>query len=251
MRRAPAWMAVLGVLLTWLGAPAAAQGAGVWVTLAAGLPGIETPTSSSEFLFDNPHAPYIAVNQLTGGISAEATTGGGSTFFGGAGTPVLLNLGDGSAYVASGGAPPGAKTAGAGGGTPASAAPVAGGSVPPNAALLGINLADPKNDGSRTLTAGITDANGNPLGSSSVEVPDGGWWVLGLGPNAQTPPPNPDPGPIDPPPPVDPLPEPPVITPPSPRGGGVATPEPGTLALAAVGVTALHAWRRSKPRPAV
>jgi len=251
MRRAPAWMAVLGVLFAWLGTPASAHAAGVWVTLAAGLPGVDTPTSSSEFFFDNPHAPFIAVNQLTGGVSAEAATGGGSSFFGGAGTPVLLNLADGSSYIANGAASPAARTSGAGGGTAASAAPVAGGDVPSNAALLGISVAEPKNDGSRTLIAGITAANGNPLGSGLIEIPDGGWWVIGLGPNAVTPPP-----PIDPPPPVDPIPDPPVANPPpppppSPGTGGVAAPEPGTFAIAAIGASVLHAWRRGRLKPAV
>src|SRR4051794_2567754 len=102
MRRAPAWLAVLCTLLGWLALPAAGQAANVWVTLAAGLPGSATPTANTEFYFENPHAPNIAVTELIGGVSAEATTGGGSTFFGGVGTPVLLNLGDGSAYIANG-----------------------------------------------------------------------------------------------------------------------------------------------------
>lgn len=244
MRRAPAWLAVVGVLAAWLSTPIPAQ-AGVWVTLAAGLPGVVAPTSSSEFLFDNPHAPYIAVNQLTGGTTAEATTGGGTSFFGGAGTPVLLNTGDGSAYIASGSPPASAKTGGAGGGTPASSAPVAGGSVPSNAALLGLNLADPSN-GSRILTATITDALGNPLGSNTVTVPDGGWWVLGLGQNTQTEPPvNPDPGPI-----VIPIPDQTESPTQLPRDNGVATPEPGSFALAAVGITMMHTVRRLRARNA-
>jgi hypothetical protein len=248
MRLAPAWK-LFGILAAWLAVPAAASAASVWVTLAAGLPGSATPTSSTEFYFDNPHAPNIAVTELSGGVSAEATTAGGNTFFGGVGTPVLLNLGDGSAYIANGAAPPAAKTSGAGGGTSASTAPTAGGSVPSNAALLGIKLAEP-NNGTRSLSASITDASGNPLGSGSVNVPDGGWWVIGLGPAAATPtPPTP---PIDPTPPVDPIPDPPT----TPTDGGgdsptpANTPEPGTLAMAAIGSGAAYAWRRNRVRMA-
>ena len=166
---------------------------------------------TDQLLFDNPHAPNIAVTQLSGGVTAEATTGGGSSFFGGVGTPVLLNLADGSAYLASGSAPLGAKTAG---GPPASAAPSAGGNVPSNAALFGVNLAE-SNNGSRTLTATVTDSSGNKLGTGSIDVPDGGWWVLGLTPSVPLPDPGPlDPPPIDNPPPVDTVPgtTPPVTT---------------------------------------
>jgi len=247
MRRAPAWMAIVAA---WLIAPAAAQAAGVWVTLAAGLPGADTSTSNAEFYFDNPHAPNIAVNQLTGGVSAEAVTGGGNSFFGGAGVPVLLNVGSGSAYIASGSAPSAARTAGAGGGTPSSVAPTAGGSLPSDAALLGAALAEPEN-GTRTLTTTITDSLGNPLGSAAVNVPDGGWWVIGLGPDQRLPSePTDDPDPIDPPPPVDPLPENPVPTPGPVTGSPVATPEPGTIALAAIGSGAMYMWRRARLRPA-
>lgn len=239
MQRAPAWLAVLGTLFIWLAAPATAHAASIWVTLAAGLPGAESPSANTEFYFDNPHGPNIAVTSLTGGVSAEAATGGGNSFFGGAGTPVLLNVGDGSAYIASGSAPPAARSFGAGGVTPSSSAPVAGGSTPTNAALLGVNLAEPDANGKRSLTASITDSLGNPLGSGTVNVPDGGWWVIGLGPDTRVPP-DPVPAPT-------PIPEPPVTNPPAP-GNTAATPEPGTLALAAVGSGAAYAWRRTRNR---
>ena len=242
MRRAPAWMAILGTLLAWLASPAAARAANVWVTLAAGLPGATSPTNTTEFYFENPHAPNIAVTELSGGVSAEATTGGGSTFFGGVGTPVLLNLADGSAYIASGSAPPAAKTSGAGGGAAASAAPAPGGAVPSNAALLGVNLAE-SSGGSRSLSASVTDSNGALLKTSSVEVPDGGWWVIGLSPFTE---PTPPPPPIDPPPPVAPIPDPPLSTPPPTGTPPATTPEPGTLALAAIGSSACFAWRRAR-----
>lgn len=236
-------MAAIGVLMGSLGLPSVATAANVWVTLAAGIPGSDVPTSSSEFFFDNPHAPFLAVNDLNG-ATALATTGGGNTFFGGAGTPVLLNLADGSAYLASGNPPAAATTLG---GTPASAAPVAGGSLPTSAALLGITLAEPAN-GTRALTASVTDSRGNALGSGALVVPDNGWWVLGLTPAAT---PVPDPGPIvDPP--IDPLPGgvpgplPGTPPPQAPPPGSIATPEPATLILAAIGGLAAHAWRRSR-----
>jgi hypothetical protein len=243
-------MAALATLLAWLAAPAAAPAANLWVTLAAGIPGADTPTTSTDFTVGNSN---VAVTSLTGGISAEAATAGGNSFFGGVGTPVLLNLDNGSAYIASGGASPAARSGGAGGGTRSSVAPVAGGTVPTDTALLGIDLAEPTAPGgSRSLTAKFTDSQGNTIGSGSVNVPDGGWWVIGLGPDTRTvPDPVPDPGPIDPPPPVDPIPQPPVPTPPpGPTTGGVATPEPGTLALAALGGSTVYAWRRGRMRSA-
>ena len=72
MRRAPAWLVAIGILIGWLAEPAAARAASVWVTLAAGLPGAETPASTSEFFFDNPHAPNIAVTQLSGGVDRKS-----------------------------------------------------------------------------------------------------------------------------------------------------------------------------------
>ena len=247
MRLAPACLAASGILIGWLGQPTIAHAASVWVTLAAGLPGSEAATSSSEFHFDNPHAPNIAVSEISGGLGVEAVTGGGNSFFGGAGVPVLLNLADGSAYLASGSAPSAARTAGAGS-TPASGAPVAGGSLPSNAALLGVKLAEPS-DGTRALTATITDSTGNTLGTGSLSVPDGGWWVLGLTPELQI---TPDPGPVNPPPvdsppPIDPRPDPFPSTPP-PTSNPVATPEPATLLMAAIGGAAIHAWRRSRSK---
>jgi len=242
MRRAPAWIAAIVVLAAWLALPPAAVAAPVWITLAAGLPGSASPTDSSEFWFDNPHGPpLVAINELTGGVRAEATTGSGSSFFGGVGTPVLLNLANGSAFVAGGSPPAAAKTAGAGGGSPASAAPVAGGTVPSNAALLGINLADPTN-GVRSLTATATDSLGNPIGTGSLAVPQNGWWVLGLSPGSDNTPVDPvtipDPGPT----------KEPSTVPPTTPSSNVATPEPSTWILAAIGGAAGQAYRRHRSR---
>lgn len=251
MRRAPAWIAALCVLTGWLLGPSAAHAAGVFVTLAAGMPGSATPTDTSEFQFDNPHGPMIALNSFTGGGLAEASTGGGNSFFSGVGTPVLVNLADGSAYIASNDAPAGAKSAS---GSSASAAPIAGGTVPSSAALLGVNVAS-SGTGS-TLTASVADSNGTALGSGSLNIPQNGWWVLGLSPTdpSQSAPPPSNPGSSDPgvPPPSNPTP--PVETPPpssnSPGVSPLTTPEPATLALAAIGGIAVRLWRRSRqPAP--
>ena len=278
MRRTPAFVVLVGAL-AWACSPNPAR-AGVWVTLAAGLPGASAPASEGEFWFNTPHAPpLVAVNQLTGGATVEATTGGGSVFFGGAGTPVLLNVGDGSAYIASGSPPDGVKgraPSGGGSAAPATTAPVAGGDIPTAAALLGIALADPLADGSRGLTATVTDAGGTVLGTGTLTVPDGGWWVLGLTPGEQLPTPPPPPAPVEPtptpapveptptPPPVEPTPIPtpipvdpfPTIPPPvepmppapvptTPGGGPVATPEPSSMVLVGLGGVCVGAWRRS------
>jgi hypothetical protein len=243
------------------------------------VPGNAAPTSQDDFWFETPHGPsQVAVNQLTGGTTAEAVTGGGNVFFGGAGTPVLVNLSDGSSFVTSGPTPQAARSpsssggggggsGGGGGGGLASSAPSAGGDIPADAALLGINLAEPDANGNRDLTATVTDSLGNPLGTGTIGVPFGGWWVIGLTPDAVVPgpsnPPPTDPGPTDPPPtdpgPVgppdpDPIgggdpttpPSTPDPDPPAPSDGPVAAPEPSTLMLFALGGLTLRAWRRGK-----
>ncbi|MDB5309760.1 MAG: hypothetical protein JWO38_3962 [Gemmataceae bacterium] len=248
MRRSPAGVVAVGVLVGLAAWPSATR-AGVWVTLAAGLPGGSTPTSDSEFWFDSPHAPpLVALDKLAGGTTAQATTGGGKVFFGGDGTPVLLNLADGSAYVASG-TPPAAATSrgpnGGGAGTPASAAPVAGGTAPSTAALLGVTLAQPDAAGARGLTASVTDPTGTVLGTGHVTIPADGWWVLGLTPGTKTTPNTggtgggggtggtPDAEDIE-------NPDPP------PGGRPVVAPEPATLVLVGFGGVAASAWRRAR-----
>ena len=83
-----------------------------WLTLTSGAKGTSDPTAASEFWFETPHGPpVVAVTQVTGGGTVQATTGGGTSFFGGLGTPVLLTLGDGSAYLAGGEPPPNSRIA--------------------------------------------------------------------------------------------------------------------------------------------
>jgi uncharacterized membrane protein YeaQ/YmgE (transglycosylase-associated protein family) len=251
MRRAPAWIVVVGVIAGWVGNPPRAKADdGFWVTIATGAAGSAAPSDYAEFWFDSPHAPPVAVNQYSGGSAVQATTGGGQTFFTAAGTPVLLPTGDGYATITnpdvpngSGGLPRFA------GGTLASGAPLSGSGVSLDGAnLLSIGLGEKAADGSRLLSVGLTDSQGNPIGSGEVTRPEDGWWVIGLGPGEKDtggdPDPGPDPGPIggggnngggDP----DPGPV------PNPgQGGSVATPEPTSLALLGVGGIGAAAWRR-------
>ncbi len=267
MRRAPAWLILIGMLSGWVFAPGSARAAdGFWVTLAAGLAGSDTASASNEFWFDTPHGPpVIGVNKLSVGSNVEAATGGGNVFFSGVGTPVLLNTSNGAAYVATAGAPKSAKTASGKGSSLATGEPEAGGVLPADAALLGITLADPDAAGVRTLTASLTDAAGNPLGMADVGVPTGGWWVIGLTPGAVDDP-EPGPGPIvdpvpgggsgsgsgDPDPTPDPEPEEEVPLPPPGNGGGpVATPEPTTFMLMGLGGMTFGVWRRITRKVAV
>jgi len=256
MRRVPRWLWAVGAVVV-VTSPGAARAAGVWVTLAAGLSGA-APMSEADLLFDSPHAPpYVAVTGVPGTL--EAGTAGGTVSFGGLGTPLLLNLADGSAYLTggSGSVPDGGKARGPSGGSagsPASATPLVNATVPDTAALLGLTLADPDAAGARDLTATVTDAGGNVLGTGTVTVPDGGYYVIGLGPDsAPTPPPVIDPPPTpEPTPEPTPTPEPPVTNPPPPVDdpGPVATPEPSSLLLAAVGGVAATAFRRLRSRKA-
>lgn len=249
MRRLTAWSVGIGMAVLGVFAPSRANAAdGFWVTLAAGL-GSAAATSSNEFWFDTPHGPpLIGLNELSGGATAKASTGGGDVFFGGNGTPILLNTSNGAAYIAGGSPPESVVSAGGKGSPRATTPPVSGGTLPSEAALLGIKLGEPDGGGTRTLDATLTDPNGNPLGSGSILVPDGGYWVVGLTPGATT-----EPGPVDPPPIEEPPVEPPPVEPgpvgppiPLPGGGPVAaTPEPSALVLASLGTFAVGLWRRS------
>jgi hypothetical protein len=255
MRRATAWGVVVGVLAVLAATPSMARADGFWTTIAAGMAGVNAPSDYTEFWFDSPHGPPLAVTQLSGG-TAQAITGGGSTFFSPLGTPVLLPTSDGYATLTnldvangSGGLPRFA------GGTQASGAPQVGQPVPTDSNRASVGLGQTAGDGSRVLSVGITDPNGNPLGNGQVTVPDGGWWVIGLGPGQQdggtTPPPDPgpvggggDPGSGDPPPSPPPVDNPPP--PPLGNDGSVATPEPATAVLLGLGGVTVGLWRRMK-----
>jgi hypothetical protein len=260
MRRHRLYLIAIGVTLAW--ASSASVGRAGWLTLTAGLGGLSDPTAASEFSFGLPGgSAVVAVNQVVGGETVQAATGGGTTFFGGLATPVLLTLADGSAYLAGGNPPAGATGRGPNGGpagAPSSVAPQAGGMVPPNAALLGLTFAELGADGGRALTVSVTAPDGSVLGTGTLAIPAGGWWVLGLGPDQQTDP-DPDPGPIGPPPGSggDPTPEPiPEPVPgPGPPISTPGVPEPATVTLAAAavlasGLTALPPWLRRKRRAA-
>jgi hypothetical protein len=245
MRRATAWLVVVGVVAALAATPSQSSAEGFWATLAAGPAGASAPSSYNEFWFDTPHGPPLAVTQITG-ATAQAVTGAGSTFFTPAGTPVLLPTGDGYATLTnpdiangSGGLPRFADRA------QASGPPQTGMPVPTDSNQLALDMSSPAGDGSRVLGVKITDANGNPLGGGQITVPEGGWWVIGLGPGEKDMVPDPDPDPIPDP---DPEPEPPLPVPPTPPpgNGSVATPEPATALLLGIGGASVAAWKRCR-----
>lgn len=231
---------VLAVVLSWAGLPSVSQAG--WITLMSGQSGNVQPTDASEFWYGaHSTPPLVAIDTVSGSGTVQAVTGGGISFFNSLGVPVLLNLTDGSAYLAGGSPPSGVTASGPGGtsaGTPASAAPLAGVPIPPDYTHLNIALTT-SDAGAQVLTASVLDGSSAALGSGSVVVPEGGWWVLGLGPDQQpTPEPLPEPTPT-------PTPE-PVPTPtPSPAPG---VPEPATVALAASGVILVLPWLRRNRR---
>jgi hypothetical protein len=256
MRRAPALVVVVGVVAAVVGSAGrthAADGVGgFWVTLAAGVAGAANPSDYSEFWFDSPHASPVAVTGFTGSRSVQATTAGGNTFFTAAGTPVVLPTTDGYAILTN------REVANGSGGLPrfadvgqASGAPQTGGSIA-GAHKLTVELGNLDND-PKVLSVGLTDENGNPLGSGQVTVPKGGWWVIGIGPGSGTstdPNPEPSPGPEPTPDPEpNPVPNPdPDPNPGSGGGGSIATPEPTSLVLVGIGGLGAAGWRRLRRR---
>ncbi len=208
-----------------------------WLTLTTGGAGAAEPFATAELWFDFPTAsPVVAVNQLGGTGTVQATTGGGTTHFGGLGVPVLLNLSDGTAYLAAGEPPAGATgrtPTGVQPGSAASAAPGTGATIPDGAALLGIATAD-RDAGGRTLTVSLTGQDGATLGTGTIDLPTGGWWVIELGPDAK-----PGTGPVENP--DDGGETPGGGQPPEEPTPGVA--EPTTLALCLIGIGYIP-WRR-------
>src|SRR5579883_1061493 len=135
----------------------------ILVSLSAGRAGADTPTETAKFQFDTSSADLVAITKLAVGNTATAATGGGSVFFGGAGTPVLLDLAGGGARLTSPNAP-----AGLAADLLTSVAPQAGATVPSAAALLGVSLADPTTNGNQVLTVSATSASGGTLGTTEV-----------------------------------------------------------------------------------
>jgi hypothetical protein len=190
MRRTTACFVVLGVAFLGTATPVHAQD-GVWVSIASGVAGSAAPSGYQEWWFETPHGPPpVAITQL-GGVTAQATTAGGSSFFSGAAVPVVVHPTDGYAYLTAGSTPSDLSQAlrrqMAGGRGLATTTPDALATSPPaDANLMTVNLNNPTGNGSGgTLAVTLTDPMGNSLGGGSVTVPDGGWWVIGLGPNPQ------------------------------------------------------------------
>lgn len=240
MRLHQARAVVVGVAMSWLYLPS--TGRAGWITLTSGPSGSAQPVATSEFWYGTlSTVPLLAIDTLSNTGTVQATTGGGTAFFGGLGVPALFDLSDGFASVSGGSLPTGVAARGPGGvppGTFASAVPRSGGTVSPNYSRLGIVLTAPDASGVQVLTVSVLDGNRAELGSKALVVPDDGWWVLGLGPGQEL---NPTP-PLEPPPVATPEP----TSPPS-RAPGV--PEPATLALAAAGAFAVVPWLRRKSRP--
>lgn len=249
MRRTTAWVVVLGVGL--LGTASARADDGFWVSLASGVAGASAPSGYQEWWFETPHGPPpVAITQL-GGVTAQATTAGGSSFFSGAAVPVVVHPTDGYAYLTAGSTPSDLSQAlrrqMAGGKGLATTTPDALATTPPaDANLMTVNLAN------GILSVGMTTPLGNALGGGNVTVPDGGWWVIGLGPNPNDSVPDPTPTPTptpDPTPTPTPTPDPTPTPTPSPGGGPVATPEPATALLAGIGslgAFGLRLWKRRR-----
>lgn len=199
MRRTTAWLVVIGVLVLGTARPVSAAD-GFWVSIASGVAGSSSPTGYQDWWFETPHGPPpVAVTGLSGG-TVEATTGGGSSFFNGGAVPVVLHTTDGYAYLAGGTKPSDLSAAlkrqTAGGQGLASGTPDATATVPPeNAVLLTAGLGDADANGNRPLVLAVTDQQQNPIAGGTVNVPDGGWWVIGLGPGSKDVIPDPDPDP--------------------------------------------------------
>jgi hypothetical protein len=252
MRRATALFVVVGVVTGLSGLPVQAKQTlttpGFWVSLAAGLGGSSSNSGYSEFFFESPHAPSIAVTQVNGMGTFQAMTGGGSTFFTAAGTPILLPTTDGYATLSpSGSSAPTSALPRFAGGSQASGAPQGGGTVPSTSDQLSLTLSSPAANGSQVLSVSVTNPAGTTLGQTNVNVPNNGWWVVGLGPGTQTTITNPGGGG-----PVTPILVPTAPTPPSGspggsnggnNGGSVTTPEPASVLLLGLGGLTAAGWR--------
>ncbi len=255
--------------LIWLagGLEAPARAEGFWVSLAAAAANSAVPSDYQEFWFDTQHGPPLAIVTLSGIPSAQATTGGGTTVFSPLGTPVLLPT-DGYSTIRSsnqlgGDVPPGAIPRFAGG-NQASGPPQTGLPVPADANRLGISVTPPAADGSRVVTVDVHDPQGNWIGSGQVTVPDGGWWVIGLGPGNDAPTGNggnpPEPPPILLPPSNNDDPandndvdgeviiisHPPAPPEMSPGDNALVTPEPNSIVMAALGGASVALYRRTR-----
>ena len=96
-------------------------------------------------------------------------------------------------------------------------------------------MSSPAANGTQMLSVSVTSPTGSSLGQTSVTVPNGGWWAVGLGPGVSMTTPIGGGTPI-------PVPSPPP-TGSGGSGGSVTTPEPTSLALLGFGGLATAGWR--------
>lgn len=286
MRWATIQLAMWGIAAGWfIGLVPNVRAEGFWITLAAGLAGASAPSDYAEFWFDTQHGPPLAIVSLSGAATIQATTAGGTTLFSPLGTPVLLPTHNGYATLTpSNGsvAPPSIPSSAIprfSGSPLASGAPSTGLPVPADAPRLNLGISPSAPNGSQVVTVDVTDPNGNLLGSGQVTVPQGGWWVIGLGPdngganngnrdnsgnNSNNNSGNNNNGGLNDPLPPNPPPlesgdpnsdessSPPTRGVPGPTppqrdpSGPVATPEPGSLLMVALGGLTMASWRRRR-----
>ena len=165
------------------------QAAGVWITLAGGYPGNPVPASMADFQFPAAAPQQVAVDQLNGVGTVHAGTSGGDVYFGGLGTPVLLNLSDGAGLHRSGKPTTGATGRGLNG--TSAGARVDRAKSPAGRFLRAQRCLKPRWQIDATREQRPCRLDRWMIGDSlsrreSIPFPSSGWWVISLGPAAES-----------------------------------------------------------------